>query len=61
MEYENFQLEIDFAIEEIEDIEIRQILQYKYIEKWTDAKIGKELGYDRSTITKKINNFFENQ
>ena len=56
--YEDFQLEIDLAIEQIEDIETRQILQYKYINKWTDAKIGKELGYDRSTITKKINNFF---
>lgn len=59
--YENFKLEIDFAIEDIEDIEMRQILQYKYIEKWTDEKIGKELGYDRSTISKKLERFFESQ
>ena len=59
--YQDFRLEIDFAIEKVEDIEMRQILQYKYIEKWTDEKIGKELGYDRSTISKKLERFFENQ
>ena len=60
-EYENFQLDIDFAIEDIEDMEIRQIFQYKYIEHMTDSEIGKLLGYDRSTISKKLDRFFENQ
>lgn len=60
-EYEDFQLEIDYAIEEIEDIEIRQILQNKYIDHMTDSEIGKFMGYDRSTISKKIDRFFENQ
>lgn len=60
-EYEDFQLEIDYAIEEIEDIEIRQILQNKYIDHMTDSEIGKSMGYDRSTISKKIDRFFENQ
>ena len=60
-EYEDFQLDIDFAIEDIEDMEIRQIFQYKYIEHMTDSKIGKLLGYDRSTISKKLDRFFENQ
>ena len=60
-EYEDFQLDIDFAIEDIEDMEIRQIFQYKYIEHMTDAEIGKVLGYDRSTISKKLDRFFENQ
>lgn len=60
-QYEDFQLEIDIAIENIEDMEMRQILQYKYIEHMTDTKIGRLLGYDRSTISKKIDRFFENQ
>lgn len=59
--YEDFSLEIDIAIEEIEDIELRQIFQYKYIERKTDREIGDILGYDRSTISKKIEKFFENQ
>ena len=59
-EYEDFQLDIDFAIEDIEDLEIRQIFQYKYIEHMTDSEIGKLLGYDRSTISKKISLFFDN-
>lgn len=60
-EYEDFQLEIDIAIEEIEDMEMRQIFQHKYIERMTDAQIGKMIGYDRSTITKKLDRFFEKQ
>ena len=60
-EYENLELEIDIAIEQIEDIELRQIFQYKYIERMTDREIGDLLGYDRSTITKKVSKFFECQ
>ena len=60
-EYENFQLEIDFLIEGIEDMEMRQIFQYKYIERMTDIEIGRMIGYDRSTISKKLDRFFENQ
>ena len=60
-EYENLKLDIDIAIEEIEDEEIRQIIQCKYIDKLTDSKIGAMLGYDRSTISKKLDRFFANQ
>lgn len=60
-EYEEMQLDIDIAIESIQDAEIRQIIQRKYIENWTDAEIGKEWNYDRSTISKKLNKFLENQ
>lgn len=59
-EYEEMQIEIDIAIEEIEDIEMRQILQYKYIDRMTDFEIGQELGYDRSSISKKLTEFFSN-
>jgi hypothetical protein len=60
-EYEKMELDIDIEIEKIEDIEIRQIIQSKYIEGMTDSMIGDELGYDRSTISKRIEKFFENQ
>lgn len=57
-EYEELQISIDIAIEDIEDIEMRQIIQYKYIDRLSDFEIGQELGYERSTISKKISDFF---
>lgn len=59
--YENLKFDIDIAIELVDDMEMRQILQYKYIDKLTDAEIGKKLGYDRSTISKKIEKYFKDQ
>lgn len=58
-QYEDLQLEIDMAIEEIADLEIRQILQLKYIERWTDEEIGEELGFERSTVSKKLTKYFD--
>ena len=60
-EYENLKTDIDIAIELIDDMEMRQIFQYKYIDEMTDAEIGKKLGYDRSTISKKIEKFFKDE
>lgn len=60
-EYENFKLDIDIAIENVDDLEMRQILEYKYIDRISDSKIADMLGYDRSTISKKLNRFFEKQ
>jgi len=60
-EYERLKIDIDIAIEAIEDMEMRQIFQYKYIDEMSDAEIGETLGYDRSTISKKIDRFLENQ
>ena len=47
-------LEIETYIESMDSIEDKLIMRLKYIDKWTDEKIGDELGYDRSTISKKI-------
>ena len=58
-EYEQMKMDIDIAIENIEDMEMRQIFQYKYIDEMSNQEIGEELGYDRTTITKKINRFLE--
>lgn len=55
--YEDMLVDVDLAIESIEDTEMRIILQRYYVDKWTLQEIADELGYDRSTIGKKINNF----
>lgn len=60
-EYEQMKFDIDIAIESIEDMEMRQILQYRYIDEMTIMEIGELLGYDRSTISKKIDRFLEKQ
>ena len=52
--YEDMKLEIETYIESMVSIEDKLIMRLKYIDKWTDEKIGDELGYDRSTISKKI-------
>ena len=60
-EYEQLKIDIDIAIESIEDMELRQIFQYRYIDEMTTTQIGDLLGYDRSTISKKIDRFLEQQ
>lgn len=60
-EYEDLQFEIDLAIEDIADLEMKQILQLKYIERWTDEEIGEELGFERSNVSKKLSKFFGNE
>lgn len=57
--YEDMQLEIDIAIESISDAVIRQIIQLKYVERWTDEEIGNELGFERSTISKKLDKYLD--
>lgn len=58
--YNDIVLEIGIALESISDDEIRTILFEKYVNNKTDAEIAKLLGYERSTITHKINNFLQN-
>lgn len=52
--YEDMKLDIEMFIENLDVIEDKAIMRLKYIDKWTDERIGAELGYDRSTISKKI-------
>ena len=52
--YEDMKLDIEIFIEGLDKIEDKAIMRLKYIDKWTDERIGAELGYDRSTISKKI-------
>ena len=53
-ELEELKFAIDVAIEEIDDMELRQIVQMKYIDEMKDSDIADELGYERSSITKKL-------
>lgn len=57
--YEDMKLEIEVFIESLEMVEDRLILRLKYIDRWKDEKIGEELGYDRSTISKKIDKIIQ--
>ena len=61
MLYNDMKLDIDAAIEEIDDIEIRNIIQRKYIDRWTDEKIGEEMNYSRRAIGDKIDRWLAKQ
>lgn len=60
-EYARLNLDIALSLEMIFDDEMRNILFLKYVENKSDVEIAKELGFERSTITHKINSFFKNQ
>lgn len=57
--YEDMQMDIEHEIEQISNLEIKMIFQRKYIDGAKDAVIGKELGYDRTTICRKIDKYLK--
>lgn len=57
--YEDMQLDIEYFIESLDDVKDKTILRLKYIDRYTDEQIGSELGYDRSSISKKIDRILE--
>lgn len=59
--YKDMQLDIECFIETLTDLEMKDILTKKYIENMTYEQIGNELGYDRTTVSKKIDKFFQNK
>lgn len=61
MLYNDMRLEIDVAIEEIKDLEIRNIIQRKYVDRWTDEKIGEEMNYSRRAIGDKLDRWLARQ
>lgn len=52
-------IDVDMAIENISDLQMRTILHEKYYNGLTDKQIADKLGYDRSTVTKKLSDFFK--
>ncbi len=59
--YEDMQLDIECFIEKFDNIEDKTIFRLKYIDRYTDEQIGNELGFDRSTISKKIDKILEKE
>lgn len=57
--YECMKLEIEKFIESVEDLEMKQILEMKYIYGMKDVEIGDALNYERSTVIKKIDRFID--
>ena len=57
--YEEKRLYIDMFIENIENLEIKEILNQRYIEGKTLEQIGEDLCYDKSSISKKIDAYFQ--
>lgn len=59
--FDNLEIEIDDALEKLgeTDLEMKQILEMKYMWGFNDEEIGKELNLERSTVTKKIKRFFK--
>lgn len=52
-------IDVDMAIENVNDAEMREILHEKYYNGLTDKKIAEMLGYERSTVTRKLLDFFK--
>ncbi|WP_243109968.1 sigma-70 region 4 domain-containing protein [Clostridium sp. E02] len=59
--FEDMKLEIECYLEKLgpELVEIKQILYYRYVERWSYEAIAKELNYDRTTVQKKIDKYLE--
>lgn len=57
--FEDMKLEIECFLENLgpEQVEIKQILYYRYVERWSYDEIAKEMSYDRTTVQKKIDKF----
>lgn len=56
--YEEKRVYIDLFIESVDDLEIKEILNQRYLEGKTYEQIGDDLGYEQSTIRKKLDAFF---
>lgn len=59
--YEDMQLEIENFLEGPlleQDLEMKQILQMKFVDHIRDGEIAEQMHYDRRTIGKKIDRFF---
>lgn len=59
--YEDMKLEIDVFLTSIppEYAEIRYIMEQYYVEKRSYESIANEMGYDRTTISKKIDRYLD--
>lgn len=54
-------LRIESYIEKVEDSEIRQIMRYRFLDLFSWSRIGEEMHYERTTISKKLRSFINNK
>jgi len=61
--FEDMKLEIECFLEKLppEEVEIKHILALKYVDRVSENEIANELGYERRSIGKKIDRFFEKE
>ena len=59
--YTDMKLDIERFIETVKDLEIKDILSKRYMDNLTYEEIGRDLGYDRTTISKKVDKFLNQQ
>lgn len=52
--------EIEVFIDGIEDVHVKTIFEYRYLEGMTQAEVGEKVGLDRSRISRKIDDFLKN-
>lgn len=57
---EKERLELIHFIYSIEDPVLRLIVKYRCVDCWKWEKIAKELGYERTSVSKKFNDFVRN-
>lgn len=57
--YEDMKLDIECFVENISDLEMKTIMQMKFVDNLPLEKIGDQLGYDKSSISKKIDRFLK--
>lgn len=56
-----FSVEIGIAIEEIDDIDMREMIEDKFVKAMSDEEIARKFNLERSSVTKKFAKFFEEQ
>lgn len=58
-ELEARMLEIEDFIDSIEDVQVKSIFEYRYLEGMSQAVVGKKMGLDRSRISRKIDDYLK--
>lgn len=52
-------LKIENYIESVEEVEIRQIMRYRFLDLYDWYKIGELMNYDRTTCSKKVRTYLK--
>lgn len=56
-----FSADVGMAIEELDDVEMKELIDEKFIQRMTDNEIAQKHNLERSTVTKKFTKFFEKE